>query len=192
MNNYPILNIAKSNLNEFIDYWSNIYAYDQRFNEKLYQQNINADPIEKDNIEQLFLWKNGMNLSANKTSSLSEKILTKLELINHFRIDVPDFDIIRNTFKNVSAIWLIFLAHIISPKKYPIFDQHVYRAYSYLTTGKIKGISNYDKEKLEIYEKEYLPFFNQNLRNVKDYKKLDEAMWSFGRNLKVNKALFSA
>jgi len=32
----------------------------------------------------------------------------------------------------MSAIWQIFLLHIIDPTNYPIFDQHVYRAHYYL------------------------------------------------------------
>jgi len=62
---------------------------------------------------------------------------------------------------NTGIIWKIFLLHIIDPKRYPIFDQHVYRAYDFLTKNKTIGILSSNKRKEDIYFSEYISFFNK-------------------------------
>jgi hypothetical protein len=73
---------------------------------------------------------------------------------------------------------------LISPKTYPIFDQHVCRAYYYIEKKTLQEIPNNDHEKEELYFSEYLHFFNRLSREGIDRKSLDEALWAFGKYLK--------
>lgn len=191
MNNFPVIGIHQGNLEEFVTCWSRLYDYDQLYQEAFYNKHIYNNPLTKDDITELFIWKNGMPLSVLKGESLNKKILPKLDLINQYRNESVDFETIQTTFNNLSAIWLIFVAHIISPRKYPIFDQHVYRAFIFLRDKVITRISENDKIKLRIYQDEYLPFFNRYLVHIDNHKKLDEAMWSFGRFLSLYPQAFS-
>jgi hypothetical protein len=192
MHSFPILTKSEGSLQQFMDFWSRLYDSGQLFHEEYYDQHISNNPLSEEDLTKLFLWKNGMKLSELKEKSLKQKILPKLALIRQYRQDAPPFSVIKETFRGVSAIWLIFVAHIISPKHYPVFDQHVYRAYVYLHTGSIRELENTDSVKLKIYEEEYLPFFREHLNRLTSDKKLDEAMWAFGRFISQNKILYRA
>ena len=190
MNSFPIVSATTGSLIDFVNGWSNLYDYNKLFEEENYENHIYRNTLTSEDVIKVFVWKNGMRLSKQKNQSLKTKILPKLDLINRYKKNHPDFETIKGTFKNVSAIWLIFLAHIIDPKAFPIFDQHVYRAFVYLRDKKIEKINPNDKTKLKVYQNEYLPFFNERLVHVESHKKLDEAMWSFGRFLSLYPNLF--
>jgi len=178
---FPIIE-DNGTINQFIDCWSRFYNYG---GDEMYFRIIKNNPIKKDDIRELFKWKNGMRLAPLKDNSLETKIVPKLELINALKNDRKiTFQTINENFKDVSAIWRIFLAHIIKPDEFPIFDQHVYRSMIYLQTNKIEEMKNNNQIKLHKYEHEYLKFFNSISLEITDYKKYDEAMWVFGKFLK--------
>lgn len=167
-------------LQQFINSWSHYYDYGD---EAAYTKHITNNPFSKEDVRRLFLWKNGMRLSVKKNLSLETKIVSKLDVINRFKQNGEDltFPMICDSFSDVSAIWLIFIAHIINAQKFPIFDQHVYRAMIFLQEGKKKELNTNNGTKLMIYEREYLAFYNSLLPQISDYKEFDEAMWTFGR-----------
>jgi hypothetical protein len=75
--------------------------------------------------------------------------------------------------------------HIISPKQYPIFDQHVHRAFKYITehVNDAKLPLN-EKSKERIYYKDYLPFYlncKETMNEKFTSKQLDDALWLFGK-----------
>jgi hypothetical protein len=176
-----------SSIEEFITYWRKLYV---DTNERLYSDNIKVSKFDAKNITQLFHWKNGMTLtgSGGKEISLNNKILARLDVINKLK-NGDDFDIdeFNNEFKDVSAVWRIFLLHIIQPERYPIYDQHTHRTYTFINNQKWDAVTNVlpDKIKLDFYFKEYLPFIQQ--LEVEDLKALDEALFAFGQFLNTRK-----
>jgi hypothetical protein len=142
---------------------------------------------EKDIIT-LYEWKNGMdNLSGKKQKSLEGKIICKIDLINKLRRSEKfDLEAFLNEFKSVSDVWKIFLLHIIKPTIYPMYDQHIHRAYLYLNDMDFSGISSTVSEtkKLDFYIKDYLPFINR--LEVRNLKEMDEALFAFGQFLNNN------
>lgn len=178
----PILTkIEAKDIKAFIDYWSELYSYGK---ETKYADNINPINFSENNILELFVWKNGSILSNLKRESLNNKILKKIEIVNtyksHNNINIEEF---KAEFKSVSAVWKIFLLHIIKPMKFPIYDQHVHRAYNYINGLPIEGIKNtiQDKEKLDFYFNNYLPLVD--FIKPSDLKKMDEAFFAFGKML---------
>jgi hypothetical protein len=181
MTDFPII-VNKGTVNQFIDCWSKYYNYSGN---EIYFKHLNKCKIEAEDIRELFKWKNNMRLSIKKDISIETKIIPRLSILNDLKKEKDIvFKTISDAFYNVPAIWRIFLAHIIKPNTFPIFDQHVYRAMIYLQTNKIEELKNRDKAKLEKYEYEYLRFFNDISSKISDYKKYDEAMWAFGKFLK--------
>lgn len=167
-------------MNGFIDYWSKFYDYPL---ESLYNERILKPSFDTEDLQQLFIWKNGMRLSAGKQKSLEVKILSKLKIINELKakneIDLIEF---QTNFNDLTAVWKIFLLHIIRPDKFPIYDQHINRAYNYIHGLDYKMISAYsmtNKSKEYFYFNSYLDFVN-SLGNI-DLKVLDEAFFSFGQ-----------
>jgi hypothetical protein len=180
---FPILtNRQSGSLQEFISFWSKLYAYD---NAGLYYK-IHYKVLSEKDIKYLYQWKNGMKLSQAKEKSLDTKIIKKLNIINSLRATTEfDLNYFLKEFKEVSVVWKVFLLHIISPSKYPIYDQHTHRAYRFMNKQASDGIkaSMNESVKLKFYFKEYYPFVKES--NIKDLKKMDEAFFAFGQFINI-------
>ncbi len=176
-------NINKSNsFDDFIASWSKLYSYS---NEDIYSNSISKKVLAVTDIQNLYVWKNGMKLSVLKQKSVDTKIKAKLSTINNFKSNKNiNLDEFRKEFKNLSTVWKIFLLHIIKPTKYPIYDQHIHRTFLFIHNEDWCNISNTsinNKAKERFYFDRYLPFIETN--NIKDLKKLDEAFFAFGQFL---------
>ena len=125
-----------------------------------------------------------MKLSSGKEKSLQENILNHVVLINQYKksssIDLGKFNA---DFKDVSAVWRIFLLHTIKPTIYPIYDQHIHRTFNFIHNLNWQSVNNTipKKTKLDFYYNTYLPYV-QNL-GVIDLKAMDEAFFAFGQFL---------
>ncbi|MFA9556739.1 hypothetical protein ACERII_05515 [Evansella sp. AB-rgal1] len=85
--------------------------------------------------------------------------------------------------KGFGFIWALFAVHCFYPTIYPLYDQHVYRAFIYITSeGKENprlAPNNWDE-----YTR-YTKFFQELLEKVDfSYWKLDKALWAYGKHLK--------
>tara|TARA_R110001583_G_scaffold91457_2_gene233494 strand:+ start:2951 stop:3529 length:579 start_codon:yes stop_codon:yes gene_type:complete len=173
---------GNNNLKDFITFWSKQYTYS---NETAYYNSISKKIFSTADIQNLYVWKNGMRLSESKQKSINAKIKEKLPIINKFKSnDKIDIEGFKKEFKNLSAVWKIFLLHSIKPHKYPIYDQHIHRAFLYIHNEDWSNISNTsvtDKEKEVFYFERYVPFIESI--NVNDLKKIDEAFFAFGQFL---------
>lgn len=186
---FPILTKTQSgSLQEFISFWSRLYAYD---NAALYDK-IHYKVLSEKDIKDLYQWKNGMKLSQAKEKSLNTKILKKINIINSLRATAEiDLDYFLKEFKEVSVVWKVFLLHIISPTMYPIYDQHIHRAYRFMNNEASDGIkaSMNESVKLKFYFEEYYPFVKES--KIKDLKKMDEAFFAFGQFINIgNQKIF--
>ena len=175
--------ITKSvDINTFIAFWSQLYSYS---NEAIYKKNISKKMFDAESVQELFIWKNGMRLSDLKQKSLNNKIISKLEAINYLKSkDEFELDLFNYEFNSLSAVWKIFLLHIIQPKKFPIYDQHIHRAFLFIHKEDFSKISNdtiSNKEKEKFYFERYLPFIKS--QKINDIKQLDEAFFAFGQFL---------
>ena len=189
----PILRqIDQSYLKDFIDFWSKLYSNTPEL-EKIYSETIRKPQFDENDIQELFKWKNGMTLSKEKQSSLDKKIKIKLPLINELKIQNPfrlsDF---QENFE-LSAVWKIFLLHIIKPDKYPIYDQNINRAYNFIHGLEYKNLSAdsmTDKDKETFYFETYMKFVDK-LEGF-NLKTLDQAFFAFGQFIrnKENQKLF--
>lgn len=185
----PKLKVENSyGIEDFINYWKKLYSYKFEF---LYKSIYNKQ-LDRSDIIKLYGWKNGTwkdddkNLSAKKLKSLETKIISKLDIINKLKQEEEfDIDYFFKEFENVSTVWKVFLLHIIKPTIYPIYDQHIHRAYLYINRLDYKNINANmsDRKKLDFYLNEYLPFVKR--MNITDLKAMDEAFFAFGQFLNI-------
>ncbi len=186
MKNLLILHqVQETDLQRFIDFWSKLYRYPR---EDLYDNTIAKSQFAADDLQNLFTWKNGMDLSEKKQKSLDIKIKSKIGVINQMKLQA-DFELERfqSEFSDLTAVWKIFLLHIIKPLQYPIYDQHINRAYNFVHELEYRHISASSltcKLKEEFYFNTYLGFIG-NQENI-NLKKLDEAFFAFGQFLATN------
>jgi len=166
----------------FIKFWSTQYLFS---NETLYVNSISKTEFTVEDIQNLYVWKNGMKLSELKQKSLENKIISKLSIINDLKSKADiDLEAFNKEFKGLTAVWKIFLLHIISPNKYPIYDQHIHRSFVFIHNEDWSNISNNtitNKDKETFYFNRYLPFIQSS--NLRDLKQLDEAFFAFGQFL---------
>lgn len=176
----PVLISNNTSFNNFVSYWSSFYYYDL---ENLYNNTINNAQFTSKCLFDLFKWKNGMKLSLLKRISLESKIISKLDFINLSKSSGVNLEEFNTVFNNVSAVWRIFLLHIINPHKYPIYDQHIHRAFNFINGLDITNISSTlsDKVKLEFYFETYLKFIESQTDTDINMKRLDEALFTFGQ-----------
>jgi hypothetical protein len=180
---FPVFHLNLfSDANTFVSCWSKLYNYQ---NYERYKSIITKPELEKGDLRVLFEWKNGMNLSAKKDQSFLNQILQHEILIQQLRLEFDEgrFD---ETFGKMSAIWQLYLRHIIQPSVYPIFDQHVYRAYRFIQQQEDKDLPFTRTTKLGAFYKEYYPFFldMKDLADEHDHFVIDKALWSFGKIIK--------
>lgn len=174
---------------DFIKYWATVYQ-DVETNNHDYDRLIRREHYFPADIRTLFDWKNGMAINDHHTKLVSvNRIIENLKIVNSLktRFDRAEFD---TTFGKMSAIWQIFLLHLIDPKRFPIFDQHVYRAEMFLTQRRIvEQMPGTLKQKLNHYHQVYIPFFD-NFRPPRiPGRRVDNALWTFGRFLKTEYGL---
>ena len=177
----------------FIDYWANSYDYSaENTDYDLYvAKRDDTFEFDKANLRKLFEWKNntGEKLTSKKESTVN-KLIDKLPEINQLLGQWNDV-LFQEHFGKISAVWQTYLMHIIQPDRFPIFDQHVYRAFAYLQLGKPDELQrlNTTKQKLGLY-RQYQSFFD----GIKQEsgcatRDIDKALWAFGRFIKQYKVL---
>ena len=180
---FPILtNRQSGSLQEFISFWSKLYVYD---NAVLYER-IHNTTLSEDDLKDLYKWKNGMKLSQAKEKSLNTKIISKIDIVNNLRATSNfDLEYFLKEFKQVSVVWKVFLLHILKPNRFPIYDQHVHRAYRFINNQSSDGIkaSMNESVKLKFYFEEYYPFVRES--KITDLKKMDEAFFAFGQFINI-------
>jgi hypothetical protein len=183
-----VLRTAKCSENDFVSFWAQFYV--TRVPDSVYQDHISGERLEREDITCLLEWKNQGKLSRRK-EEVMKNIVDHLERINSFRlgrIDIATYHKAVSSFVKTGFVWKAFLFHIARPKQFPILDQHVLRAYTYLTRLQVPAKELYRAFDLETYlalVESYQGFFNDLCqRSGKDNRAVDKALFCFGQLLK--------
>ena len=168
--------ISSCNIEAFIDHWANTYAQDPDEADARYLKNI-GHPLTHESLQELFEWKNGTSMSKRKADSIlknypiSFKGEPRDRYLNH---KLPG-----------GAIWNIFYLHCLEKDKWPIFDQHTFRAMKYMQSGIVSEIPESSQQKYSVYQNEYIPFYESI--SASKHRKIDRALFAFGKFLKAAK-----
>lgn len=177
---FPVLAINNLRESDFVEFWSSRYPTK---NEPVYQANI-GKPLTEQRLLALFEWKNNGPISKQKLASIRRNYIDAKPLPPA----AGDMNSIENFIRQPGgAIWRIFWLHCHAPNTYPIFDQHVYRAMRRMQVGRPEEIPRSNAEKAKAYVELYLPFYSTFKSPNK--KKIDEALWTYGKYLKGMYAL---
>ena len=177
---FPILNIQWVDENRFVEFWAARYP---TMKDSAYLSNI-GKPLNDQRLLALFEWKNGGPIAQLKLDSIHRNYGRNLQ-------DPPSRGDRSRMLEFIQqpggVIWRIFWLHCYDHLTYPIFDQHVYRSMRRLQNGCAAEIPTNNVEKAKAYVDEYLPF-HATLK-YPNAKKIDEALWSYGKYLKEQNAL---
>lgn len=195
---------------EFINIWRRYYHYEVKtcdgkdLIDYITELNLGSN-LTSQNVKRLLRWKDPARLTENKMSggNIGKKndkvirVIERLEAINDFRFNHMDQDdflkLIHKIFRSGIA-WRVFLFHIARPYEYPIADQNVFRSCAIHKNINIPhdwaGYSEYVRYFFEIATNagiiNEIPKGNEyNIKDiVYELKKLDEALFVFGKFLK--------
>ncbi len=157
-------------------------------NESLYTDNIIKSTYNETDILELYYWKNNVGADAKAMSAPKRNyvrnIQNRLDAVNRLKTNfsLKEYE---SEFGSLTGIWGVFLLHIIAPSLYPIYDQHVYRAFRFIETGEIREIPWQDRKKYIEYHEDYVPFFQRLFNETRGYtaKEVDDALMVFGQFL---------
>ena len=180
------LNSQTCSATDFISFWSKCYD-EGKYSDEDYEKNLNRQGLlAPNNIQFLLEWKNAIRLPGKK-QAIADTIKNKITKINEFRqfAEVSDEEFEKfwsfiSTIIKSGIVWKVFLLHIARPSDYPIVDQHVLRAWSFLTKEKVEE----PEKTLENYKKYKSFFFGLATQCGKDLRSVDRALMAFGQFLK--------
>jgi hypothetical protein len=167
----------------FIAFWADqVSANGIKQDEKLYTPHIRK-PLTRKGLEALYQWKNQMRLSDKKRQSVETNYIAHLERLQKLPPETEAGDFLLREFPEGGAIWRIFLLHCWSSAKYPIYDQHVHRAMTFIKERPPEEIAGWsDRKKINAYREEYVPFFDSF--GFHGHRKVDRALMVLGRFIK--------
>jgi hypothetical protein len=145
---------------DFVDTWSKKYSYPDEYK---YDDNITRVLDDWSYFLELFRWKNGYRDNIYKKKlEVIEGFYDKVDVLRNLKSNFS-WEIFETEFEPTksSPIWKIFLLHLIDPKAFPIYDQHVFRFYYFVKTGVISEISTNLKFLYNGYKNDYIDWFNQ-------------------------------
>ncbi|MBN1550841.1 hypothetical protein JW979_05215 [bacterium] len=168
-------------MSRFINFWSEFYIDPKA---TIYRDNIGR-PLQIINLEPLFRWKFRGSFYHRQTV---EDYIRKFNELRELR----GLDGFLEQFNAGGPIYRIFFLHCWRPGSYPIFDQHSYRAMQFINKNIIaKKIPGDEERQICIYKKEYIPFIkNIRKKTCFPFKKIDEALYMFGKFLQNFSNLF--
>lgn len=173
----------KLNWEKFLNFWSQFYDDSQDIDKKLYYPYIDDKGLLKGgSLKNLWRWKMQVHFK-NENSQRALMLMEKdKKTILNYRKSNPSFNTLYNFSKKIfknGIVYSIFLMHICRPEEYPIFDQHVFRSFVFITKKEIV-----DKpEKIEDYLKyrKFVLFVHK--KHKIDLRKIDKGLMAFGQFL---------
>lgn len=91
------------------------------------------------------------------------------------------------SIKGFGFIWALFVLHCFYPETYPLFDQHVFRAYRHIVSNESECPQAPPSDwGTYLGYREF--FLNQMHAAALPYWKVDRALWAYGKSIKQYKA----
>jgi hypothetical protein len=176
---------------EFIEFWAMRY-YDA--NEHLYTQNIRG-PHTDNSLRDLFYWKEGPQYFEGKWQGMYDNFVSKRAQAAGLPPDISAKDFL-NLFPVGGRIYRIFWLHCWYPNRFPIYDQHVHRAMTFIQEGRAEELEKYsDAKAIDSYVSRYIPFhepyamcnlpFDPNKDGIPS-RNADRALFTFGKSLRTS------
>jgi hypothetical protein len=180
-----------------IDYYKNQFD-EQRYPLEIYYDVVNSPQLNENQLKDILCWKIRPLLKyqqlALRHKKLIDRAIGKIEYLNLFKLEQisnNDFDNIIYYISPHGVIVRLFILHICKPIEFPLFDQHVYRAFNCFQTNQIYHgiITN------TIVKNDYLNYKIFFLELCKEFslthspKEIDSALMMYGKKLKKQKLI---
>jgi len=105
-----------------------------------------------------------------------------------FPLTKPEIVVELQERKGFGFIWTLFTLHCFYPETYPLYDQHVYRAYKYINSNN-QYIPKVAPDSWEEYYKYMHYFIKLKEQYEMPFWELDKALWAYGKSIKQNTSM---
>lgn len=107
-----------------------------------------------------------------------------LQISNQKTFEKPGLFANVNAIDGIGFVYTLFVLHCENPRLFPLYDQHVWRAYLYFINKDYKSVKTASQSWVS-FEK-YSTWFKSQLKSLGDIHptELDRALWTFGKELK--------
>ena len=114
-------------------------------------------------------------------SSFKQKLL---QVSNQKKFEKPNVYTDVNAIDGIGFIYTLFVLHCENPRLFPLYDQHVWRAYLYFINEDYKSAKAASQSWVS-FEK-YSAWFKSQLKSLGEIHptELDRALWTFGKEIK--------
>jgi hypothetical protein len=164
---------------EFVSFWWPQYP---EVNDTPYVDNIGKS-LTPERVHSLFNWKAGKRFRKRSQSIVKKTYISQLHKINKLPLTTDPSEFLAK-YGGAGAIWGIFFLHCWCPAKYPVYDQNVHRAMTYILNEKADHFNKWSHEKKRTsYFERYIPFFK--MFQECDSRKADRALFMCGKFLKT-------
>lgn len=133
-------------IDQFILFW--FQQYHDEIEDSHYTKIIQLRPFTVEQMQKLFRWKGGARLQQKTVKLVEKKYLPHIEAINSLPLDYPASKFLED-FTGTGAVWGIFLLHCWQPNEYPIYDQNVHRAMTYIRKEKCENIEAWGDDRMK-------------------------------------------
>jgi hypothetical protein len=134
-------------------------------------------------------WKIGTPAQKSAWEKLNNSTFKQrlLQISNQKTFEKPSIFSNVNAIDGIGFIYTLFVLHCENPRLFPLYDQHVWRAYLYFINEGNKS-SKEASQSWGSFEK-YSTWFKSQLKSLGDVHptELDRALWTFGKELKKKK-----
>jgi hypothetical protein len=127
---------CRADMKGFVKFWSSQYNW--IVEPAIYDDNIGLE-LTEGRIWKLFRWKNGGPLSKLKEKTVRQNFVGRRAELKGLPKN-QQIEALLDRFSQGGAIWRIFWLHCWQPKRFPIYDQHVHRAMTFIKTGACEEI----------------------------------------------------
>jgi len=166
---------------KFVQFWARSYTDP----DDEYIPNI-GEPLTAERLKVLFKWKIGSRFFDHHWPTIEKKFLARLNEAIALPEDVSAADALA-TFHEGGVVYRVFWLHCIRPKRFPIFDQHVYRAMNLIEARCHRELGDLStKAQVDAYVNRYLPFWSSRFSGL-DTREVDRALWGFGKFINEQK-----
>ncbi|MFN0200526.1 MAG: hypothetical protein ACKVTZ_03350 [Bacteroidia bacterium] len=178
---YYILQKVSADFAQFVDFWAAQYNSNKPLEWAFDSLDISKAILTPSDIKALFVSKEesiGGFFSFQKMGELIKGIDTMNQLKKNF-----EEELFKKEFGHLPIAGQIALLHLINPTMFPMFDQHIYRGYQFLKQNKLMDLEDLPKsEQFNAYI-EYKAYILGLVTESIVLKKIDKAMWAYGKFL---------
>lgn len=186
MDKFFIIRKQEADFESFVEFWSQQYNNTKPLEWAFDTFQLSKAIFTPQDLKQIFTSKEDTGTGFFSFAKVNE-LVKGIDTINKLKKTFEE-ELFKAEFGHLPIAGQIALLHIINPLNFPMFDPHIYRAHQFLKQGKIAELEDISKaEQFNAYI-DYKSYIFALAGEKIVLRKIDKAMWAFGKFLNQESA----